>query len=206
MIKYTTEDKIAIIQNVSRRLSEYFTLGYLTKEDIQQECFILGWEGLKKYNNKHPLEHFMYVHIRNRFLNLIRNKVRRKDPPCYTCHAAHLEPELFKPDHIKNEFCKKYLMWLERNNAKSLLMHNLSSEDFDVFEKISDGLSAEYKEKIIDLLNKELSIKNRKILNRYLEKKKIPPRIFKIFVEECQLIIKKFNIKWEGEENGDTNS
>lgn len=204
-MKYTQEQKIQIIRSISKRLSEYFTLGYLTEEDICQECFILGWEGLKRYNNKHPLEHFMYVHIRNRFLNLIRNKVRRKDPPCYTCHAAHLEPELFKPDHIDNQFCKKYLMWLERNNTKSLLMHNWSSDEFDLSTKEAAGLSVEFKQEIIDLLNKELTIKNRKILNRYLEKKKISSQLLKDFIEECKKVISKFNVKWESDD-ADTNT
>ena len=197
-LEYTEIQKVQIIRKIAKRLSEHFTLGYLLPEDIEQECFILGWQGLKKYNGEHPLEHFLYVHIRNRFLNLIRNKVRRKDPPCYTCHAAHLEPELFKPDHQSNQFCKKYLVWMERNNTKSLLMHTLSSEDFDIEQRgDNEEICPEFKQGVLKLLEAELEETDIIILRKLLNGKNLRGKTLQPFIERCQEIIKERKIGWE---------
>lgn len=84
-------------------------------------------------------------------------------------------------------------------------MHNWSCDEFDLSTKEAAGLSVEFKQEIIDLLNKELTIKNRKILNRYLEKKKISSQLLKDFIEECKKVISKFNVKWESDD-ADTNA
>lgn len=208
-MKYTEKQIVQIIQSISKRISEYFTLGYMTPEDIQQECFILGWEGLQFYNGKHPLEHYMYVRIRTRFLNLIRKHVRRKDTPCYTCHASHLEPNLYKPDHENNQFCQKYLLWLERNNTKSLLFHTLCSGEFDIQENnnsnYDDKVCPEFSKKVIEILQDKLPAEFSELLNKLLGGIKLRRKTMMPLIEECKKIIKDCGIEWE-ELNGYENS
>lgn len=72
-----------IIDKLANRYKSVYTFGDYTEDDIYQECFIFGMEGLKKYipeqtcGKKNSLENFLSVHIRYQLLNLKRNKLHR---------------------------------------------------------------------------------------------------------------------------------
>jgi len=87
------QNEIDIIQKVSRSLSSKFTFGYYDKEDIEQEAFLIGMEGLNKFDpsNGASLESFLYTHIGNRLKNFIRNKFVRRDHKCKHCNNENVE-------------------------------------------------------------------------------------------------------------------
>ena len=60
------QEVIDVITRVSEKLSNKFTFAFYTSEDIEQEAFIMGMEGLDRYDEGKPLENFMFVHIANR--------------------------------------------------------------------------------------------------------------------------------------------
>lgn len=128
----TEEEVIALIQKISTRLSNKFKFGYHTKEDIAQQGFIFGMQGLQKYDNKRPLENFLWVHIRNRLKNYKRDEYERPDNPCENC--IQYSDECNKHDDVMA--CKVYSNWYYRNQTKKNLMNpiGLSSVD-DVQEQ-----------------------------------------------------------------------
>lgn len=67
------------IREIAKSLSRKYTFPNYEAEDIEQEAFIFGLEGMGKYDGKRPLENFLRVHIRNRLSNLRRNKYYRPD-------------------------------------------------------------------------------------------------------------------------------
>lgn len=72
-----TPEQFAIIDSISRYMSEKYAFAYYTPEDIYQECFILALEAMPRYDGKRPLENFLRVHLRNRLLDLRRDKFYR---------------------------------------------------------------------------------------------------------------------------------
>jgi DNA-directed RNA polymerase specialized sigma24 family protein len=112
----TQQEVIELIDSITNSLSLKFRFGFLTQEDIKQECFILAIDGLERYDDKLPLENFLRVHIKNRLCNLKR-KFQRRDIKC-ECNICKVESSTHK-DRIS---CLKYKQWYERNLAKKNLM------------------------------------------------------------------------------------
>lgn len=71
------DEKYEIILKVVKRIANKHVFPHYGVEDIIQEGFIIGLEALKRYDNSRPLENFLAVHIRNRLLNLKRDKYYR---------------------------------------------------------------------------------------------------------------------------------
>lgn len=115
------------IYRVVDLLASKFRFGYYDVEDIRQEgcCFALEALASGKYDESRPLENFLYTHLRNRFINLKRDKYIRNEPPCLTC--VFYDPKFKKSKNAcsvfedKNE-CKKLGDWRRRNAAKQSLM------------------------------------------------------------------------------------
>lgn len=55
--------------------AEYFGVGHDEAKDIVQECFIAYWEKKKKINPERGI-HYLYVSVRNKCMNLLRDKKR----------------------------------------------------------------------------------------------------------------------------------
>ena len=75
----TQEEVCDTITKVARRLAPKFTFGPYETEDIFQEAFIIGIEGLDKYDEARPLSNFMFTHISNRLKNFKRDNYYRLD-------------------------------------------------------------------------------------------------------------------------------
>ena len=58
---------------------------------MKQQAAIFALEGLEKYDNKRPLENFLWTHVRNRLFNYKRDNYQRPDKPCLSCvfYDAH---------------------------------------------------------------------------------------------------------------------
>lgn len=111
---YTEAEVLASIEKIVNSLAPSFTFGYFDVEDIKQEG---RFEALKvleeeKFDETRKLDNFLYTHIRNRYINLRRNKFKRSDPPCIKCHEG-------RPCGEDNDFCQAYAEWFKRNSAKA---------------------------------------------------------------------------------------
>ena len=123
---FTEREVLAIIQKAVDSLAKTFTFGHYDIDDIKQEGFIFALDALEKekYDSSRPLENFLYSHIRNRFINLKRNKFRRTDPPCARCHAGESCPSA-----NGGGWCKKYEYWHSRNRTKSNICNPVALEN-----------------------------------------------------------------------------
>ncbi len=75
-----TEDQIIeVITKVAKKLAHKFVFASYDVDDIEQEAFLMGIEGLKRYDSSKPLENFMYAHINNRLKNFKRDNYYRFD-------------------------------------------------------------------------------------------------------------------------------
>lgn len=68
----TEESVFKVIDKVCTKFDK-FKFSIYSAEDIRQEAFILCVEALERYTEG-PLENFLSVHVRNRLINLRRNK------------------------------------------------------------------------------------------------------------------------------------
>jgi DNA-directed RNA polymerase specialized sigma24 family protein len=116
----TEAEVLAAIEKAVNILAPSFVFGYYDVEDIKQHGRMKALELLEedKYDPSLPLENFLYTHIRNRFINLRRDKLRRNDPPCRLCHSG-------SPCGDDGDHCPKYASWLTRNQAKANIMRPL---------------------------------------------------------------------------------
>jgi len=114
---YTEQRVLEAIEKAVTILAPSFVFGYYDLDDIKQEARTFGLQCLDKYDVSRPLENFVYTHIRNRLINLRRDKLRRNDAPCEKCHNGTTCNE--------GHYCEKYQVWLDRNLAKANIMRPL---------------------------------------------------------------------------------
>jgi DNA-directed RNA polymerase specialized sigma24 family protein len=123
----TEEEVIETIYRVVDTLSSKFRFGYHSIEDMRQEGTKFAIQALNKglYDETRPLDNFLYVHMRNRFINYKRDTYARNEPPCKTC--VFYDPKLKKSKEgcaafDYKEECKKLNDWKLKNEARKSLM------------------------------------------------------------------------------------
>lgn len=118
----TEQQVLDVIENVARRLAKKYKFGYHTIDDMKQEARLEAWKALDKYDNKRPLENFLWTHVRNRLFNLKRDKYERPDKPCFHCPLkAYIKPDGCSAFENKID-CHLYESWIKRNAAKKNIM------------------------------------------------------------------------------------
>lgn len=82
-----TQNQLDVIMEVADFLSSRYRFGYYTKEDIQQEAFIIGAQAIPQYdeNRGTSLKTFLYTHINNRLKNLKRDRFCCPTQFCEKC-------------------------------------------------------------------------------------------------------------------------
>ena len=121
----TEEQFLIVLDNISKRLGHKFKFGYHSFEDMKQQAAIFAIEGLEKYDNKRPLENFLWTHVRNRLFNYKRDNYQRPDKPCLTCPFFDLHCK--KSTNQCSEFadkneCGLFASWDIRNTTKKNIM------------------------------------------------------------------------------------
>ena len=162
----TEKEFLQVLDNISKRLVNKFRFGYHDLDDMKQQAAIFALEGLEKYDNKRPLENFLWTHVRNRLFNYKRNNYQRPDKPCLTCP---LYDKLYQcSDNQCSEFknkhdCELYSAWALRNEAKKNIMQpvyieqeNLNSyhssnfvldiQNQEIIKFLDENIKAEYRE------------------------------------------------------------
>jgi hypothetical protein len=167
-------DFIKAVENISKRLGYKFKFGYHDFDDMKQQAYIFALEGLKKYDNKRPLENFLWTHIRNRLFNYKRNNYQRPDKPCFTCpfyDKLYSCSDNQCSKFVNKQDCELYASWSSRNETKKnimqptyiegqpesnkLIANNLGTfiENKEILDFLDKNISAEYREPYIKLKN-----------------------------------------------------
>lgn len=117
------------VNKVLDRLVSKYKFGFFEVEDMRQEGMVFALEVMPNYDESRPLENFLSVHIKNRFLNLRRDKYNRLDKPCIRC--KFYDPEKKESENEctlfqdKND-CEKLALWQIRNERKQNLTESAS--------------------------------------------------------------------------------
>ena len=162
-----TPQQMKTIQKVAKAISRRYTFGFYDREDIEQECFIIGMEVLDKYDEESgSLENFLYTCLNNSMKNFLRKNYYRKtftcrycggeDPHCDSCQRRRwkfmVKKHLMEPIDIDNVNCN--------NEANAYQTQNLH-EQLEL-------------EEIFTIINKHLEIHLRADYLRILEGLHIP--------------------------------
>jgi hypothetical protein len=134
---------------------------------MYQQAAIFALEGLEKYDQKRPLENFLWTHVRNRLFNYKRDNYKRPDKPCLTCpfYDKHFQNSNNQCTEFANQMdCELYKKWYNRNDSKKNIMkpttiedqsllRNKDNEDFqyimgnkELIQKLEEHLQGEYRE------------------------------------------------------------
>lgn len=117
----STEEFLKVLDNISKRLANKFRFAYHSVDDMKQQAAIFALEGLKNYDNKRPLENFLWTHVRNRLFNYKRNNYQRPDKPCHSCpfFDKHCKLSTNQCEKFTNKYdCDLYASWAKRNEVK----------------------------------------------------------------------------------------
>jgi len=199
--EYVTEEEFVVVwDKISKRLGYKFKFGYHSHEDMKQQAAIFALEGIKNYDNKRPLENFLWTHVRNRLFNYKRDNYQRPDKPCLTCpfHKPNCEktPSECLEFSNKNE-CSLYSSWMARNNTKKNIMQPVTINSINENSKeitINDLLSNISNKEIIKIIDQNISIKNRPIFLKLLGGSKVPKAEVNKLVKEIKKILKDHDI------------
>ena len=154
------EEFLKVLDNISKRLGHKFKFGYHSYEDMKQQAAIFALEGLEKYDNKRPLENFLWTHVRNRLFNYKRDNYQRPDKPCLSC--IFYDPHCAKSTNQCEEYtdrsnCEEYSTWNNRNTNKKNIMRPVGIEDLKEQNVSISQLSTE--NSVLELVANEQIIK-----------------------------------------------
>jgi DNA-directed RNA polymerase specialized sigma24 family protein len=135
---YTEDEVLDCIQRAVGGLVSNFRFGYYDEDDLRQEGFLFACEAVPRFNPNNAkgcgLTNFLRTHVRNRFLNLRRNKLHRHAPPCLNCPFKNTRVVEQNSDftHSRQECsefedkteCPKWQGWETRNQAKRSLLES----------------------------------------------------------------------------------
>lgn len=200
MNKVTEADFLAAWEKISQKLGYKFKFGYHSHEDMKQQAAIFALEGLKNYDTSKPLENFLWTHVRNRLFNYKRDNYQRPDKPCLTC-PFH-DPKCLKSQSQCSEFsnkdeCSLYTNWSRRNDAKKNIMKPVGIDSISESSKElnSSALFSDISNKeILDIIDKNISIKNRPIFLKLKGGIKVHKSDLKKLYTEIQNILKDHDI------------
>lgn len=155
------QEFLQVLDNITKRLASKFRFGYHDIEDMKQQAAIFAIEGLKNYDNKRPLENFLWTHVRNRLFNYKRNNYQRPDKPCLSCPFYDAQ---FRMSHNqctkfvnKNE-CELFDTWEKRNASKKNIMvpQNIENINEQNNQKNNDPSDFIQNQEIVDYLDEHI--------------------------------------------------
>lgn len=181
-----SQDVLDIIERIVNNLAPYFTFSCYDIDDIKQEGRIFALEALSKFNkDRGELYSFLLVHVRNRLINLKRNKLYKLTPPCQTCKYRGDNGDCNL--HNSMDECKILNLWLRKKDVKQPISYEVDSLDNDD-RSIIDQVELNNLIKIID---EELPIKLRRYYLIYLDGGKIDSYYKNQLLNEIKEIAKR---------------
>lgn len=192
---------VQVWEKISQKLGYKFKFGYHSHEDMKQQAAIFALEGLKNYDNKRPLENFLWTHVRNRLFNYKRDNYQRPDKPCLTC--PFYQPDSSSCSSQCSEFnnkndCSLFASWIKRNDAKKNIMKPITIDSINENSKeISNNNMLKHisNKEIINIIDKNISIKNRPTFLKLLGGSKVPKLEINRLLKEISKILKAHDIQ-----------
>ena len=190
---------LAVVEEAIRIVNPRQSFSYYDPDDLKQECRIWCLQVLHKYDeNRGSLRTFLIHHIKNRLINLRRDRVERHTPPCAMCDNNNGECKLYDDMAC----CEKWQKWILRNTAKKSL-----AEPYDV-EKILNTDAGSYnhqdisenlaQSELFKLVDEKLPLNMRGDFLRLIDGVKIPKDKRQKLLETIREIISDERIKaWE---------
>ena len=169
----TEEQFLTVLDNISKRLGHKFKFGYHSFDDMKQQAAVFALEGLEKYDNKRPLENFLWTHVRNRLFNYKRDNYQRPDKPCLSCplYDPHKKVSTNQcSKYLDKNDCELYDSWNKRNNVKKNLMYLTAVEDYSSLDQVqNEDNNKDYlaNKEILDILDKNLTGEEREIYLKF---------------------------------------
>jgi len=161
---YTEQEVLDAITRAVNGLVSNFRFGYFDEDDLRQEGFMYACEALPRFDPENErgcgLENFLRIHVRNRFINLRRNKLHRNTPPCSSCLFQDKQRDSGCAEFSDRSECPKWSGWNARNQAKRSLVetcdatnvtHVTPMDELDICTRISRNELLEYVSRKIPL-------------------------------------------------------
>lgn len=184
---------LKILDKITKKLSYTFKFGYHSAEDIKQQAAIFAIEGLEKYDNKRPLENFLWTHIRNRLFNFKRDKYQRPDKPCLSCQFYKHNNQEPCSKYFHPSECKEYSNWYRRNDSKKNIMKPMVVDNLNELFKTNPLIDTLQKNELFELIDNHLPVKYRENYLKMLHGDKVSKADRTTILEEITNIIKKNN-------------
>jgi DNA-directed RNA polymerase specialized sigma subunit len=93
------------IESVVSKLARSFKFGYHTLNDMKQQGYLFAIDGMTRYDPNRKLENFLYSHLKNRYINFIRDNYKRNDPTCKFCHTSITCPNKREGENFLRYLC-----------------------------------------------------------------------------------------------------
>lgn len=132
--------------------------GYLSKEDLKNEIWVICLDKLKDFDyDKGELEHFLRVSVKNRLVNRFKEMTKSVRSPCPRCPFFNLEAEgECNKFGFEKYQCDKYRNFQLSTDSRNSLL-NASEPKFErhASDNILNHVSAsEIKERLIGKIDK----------------------------------------------------
>ena len=198
--KVNESEFLQVWEKISKKLGYKFKFGYHSHEDMKQQAAIFALEGLKNYDKSRPLENFLWTHVRNRLFNYKRDNYQRPDKPCLSCPFYRPKDDSCSSQcsefSNKND-CSLYSSWLTRNDAKKNIMKPIGIDKIN--ENSEEIMSTSFldnisNKEILNLIDKNISIKNRPIFLKMCGGSKVPKNELKKLITEIKKILQENDI------------
>jgi len=188
---------LQIIDKIVNILAPSFKFGYYDVDDLKQEGRLEAIKALdrfdplykSKYDVASKLEAFLLTHIRNRYINLKRDKFSRCQLPCECCSLYGVRKKKCKK-YINIEDCDKYTKWIKRNSSKKSLMYTVEDNNDQVAHTSTDN--SLIKKEIVAIIDKKLPLHLRKLYKMYIEGSKLSKAQINKIVTELKDILKEY--------------
>ena len=177
---YTESQILDIIEDIGSYFAPFFSFGYYDKNDIKQEVAIFCMEALPRFNTKKhtSVKTYLVNHVRNRLLNLRRDKLIRYQTPCPDCPKWLKRKKMCRKyrDELSVEECPRIIKWRKYNESKKSLMKNVDISN-DVQRDADDFLQDKpIRDEIIAIINNNLPIDLRVDYRKFVDGARLSPR------------------------------
>jgi hypothetical protein len=193
--KIKETDFLQALENISKKLIYKFKFGYHEIEDMKQQAAIFALEGLENYDNKRPLENFLWTHVRNRLFNFKRDNYYRPDNICSSC--PFFDPKYKKSSNqcakfSNKEDCSMYSSWMERNTTKKNLMQpiDIDNTDYKSENSLLDNIS---NNELIKIIEDKIHTKYREIYLKIKGGVKVSKNDIIQLQKHIQFLLKDYN-------------
>ena len=201
----TEEEVLRVIESVVNILAYNFKFGYFDLDDMKQQGRMYALEALPRFNPKlGNLHSFLRSHVRNRFLNLQRDKLSRHQPPCPSC--PFYDPNCDQSTNMCSAFvdkleCDKYAGWEKRNGTKRSLVEPLDistirDEKEDNMRNNTDIPSIVIRAELMGMIDRQLPVALRSDFKKMMEDISIGKQRREKVIEEIKNIL-------EGDQDGE---